>query len=33
MQKILQMQFYYAVEAPNHVNVNEVLVRPTTQER
>ena len=23
----------FAVEAPNHVNVNEVLVRPTTQER
>lgn len=23
----------YAVEAPNHVNVNEVLIRPTTQER
>lgn len=23
----------YAVESPNHVNVNEVLVRPTTQER
>ena len=23
----------YAVEAPEHVNVNEVLIRPTTQER
>lgn len=23
----------YAVEAPNHVNVNEILIRPTTQER
>ena len=23
----------YAVEAPDHVNVNEVLIRPTTQER
>ena len=23
----------YAVQSPNHVNVNEVLVRPTTQER
>ena len=23
----------YAVEAPNHVNVNEVLIRPTTQEK
>ncbi|MFQ5572718.1 MAG: SDR family oxidoreductase [Nitrosopumilaceae archaeon] len=23
----------YAVESPNHVNVNEILVRPTTQER
>ncbi len=23
----------FAVEAPNHVNVNEVLIRPTTQER
>ncbi len=23
----------YAVEAPSHVNVNEVLIRPTTQER
>lgn len=23
----------YAVESPNHVNVNEVLIRPTTQER
>jgi len=23
----------YAVEAPHHVNVNEVLIRPTTQER
>lgn len=23
----------YAVKSPNHVNVNEVLVRPTTQER
>ena len=23
----------FALEAPNHVNVNEILVRPTTQER
>jgi len=23
----------FAVEAPNHVNVNEILIRPTTQER
>jgi len=23
----------YAVEAPTHVNVNEILIRPTTQER
>jgi NADP-dependent 3-hydroxy acid dehydrogenase YdfG len=23
----------FAVEAPNHVNINEVLIRPTTQER
>ena len=23
----------YAVEAPDHVNVNEVLIRPTTQEK
>jgi len=23
----------FALEAPNHVNVNEVLIRPTTQER
>lgn len=23
----------YAVSAPNHVNVNEILIRPTTQER
>ena len=23
----------YAVESPSHVNVNEILVRPTTQER
>lgn len=23
----------YAVESPNHVNVNEILVRPTTQDR
>lgn len=23
----------YAVEAPEHVNVNEILIRPTTQER
>ena len=23
----------YAVESPDHVNVNEILVRPTTQER
>ena len=23
----------YAVDAPNHVNVNEILIRPTTQER
>jgi NADP-dependent 3-hydroxy acid dehydrogenase YdfG len=23
----------YAVESPSHVNVNEVLIRPTTQER
>ena len=23
----------YAVDAPNHVNVNEVLIRPTSQER
>ncbi len=23
----------YAIDAPNHVNVNEVLIRPTTQER
>jgi NADP-dependent 3-hydroxy acid dehydrogenase YdfG len=23
----------FAVEAPSHVNINEVLIRPTTQER
>jgi NADP-dependent 3-hydroxy acid dehydrogenase YdfG len=23
----------YAVESPNHVNVNEILIRPTTQDR
>ena len=23
----------YAIDAPDHVNVNEVLIRPTTQER
>ena len=23
----------YAIQAPNHVNVNEILIRPTTQER
>ncbi len=23
----------YAVESPSHVNVNEILIRPTTQER
>jgi NADP-dependent 3-hydroxy acid dehydrogenase YdfG len=23
----------YAIDAPNHVNVNEILIRPTTQER
>jgi len=23
----------YAVDSPNHVNVNEILIRPTTQER
>jgi NADP-dependent 3-hydroxy acid dehydrogenase YdfG len=23
----------YAIQAPNHVNVNEVLIRPTAQER
>jgi NADP-dependent 3-hydroxy acid dehydrogenase YdfG len=23
----------FAVEAPNHVNVNEILIRPITQER
>jgi NADP-dependent 3-hydroxy acid dehydrogenase YdfG len=23
----------FAVQAPNHVNVNEILIRPTTQER
>ena len=23
----------YAVESPPHVNVNEILIRPTTQER
>lgn len=23
----------YAIEAPNHVNVNEILIRPTAQER
>ena len=23
----------YAIQAPNHVNVNEVLLRPTAQER
>jgi len=23
----------FAVQAPNHMNVNEVLIRPTTQER
>jgi NADP-dependent 3-hydroxy acid dehydrogenase YdfG len=23
----------YAVESPAHVNVNEILIRPTTQER
>jgi NADP-dependent 3-hydroxy acid dehydrogenase YdfG len=23
----------FAVESPSHMNVNEILVRPTTQER
>jgi NADP-dependent 3-hydroxy acid dehydrogenase YdfG len=23
----------YAVESPSHVNVNEILIRPTTQDR
>ena len=23
----------YAIQAPNHVNVNEILIRPTAQER
>jgi len=23
----------YAVESPEHVNVNEILIRPTSQER
>jgi NADP-dependent 3-hydroxy acid dehydrogenase YdfG len=23
----------FAVQAPNHVNVNEILIRPTIQER
>jgi NADP-dependent 3-hydroxy acid dehydrogenase YdfG len=23
----------FAVQAPNYVNVNEILIRPTTQER
>ncbi|HVD20369.1 MAG TPA: oxidoreductase, partial [Nitrososphaera sp.] len=23
----------FALQAPNHVNVNEILIRPTTQER
>jgi NADP-dependent 3-hydroxy acid dehydrogenase YdfG len=23
----------FAVQAPNHVNVNEILIRPMTQER
>jgi NADP-dependent 3-hydroxy acid dehydrogenase YdfG len=23
----------YAIQAPNHVNVNEILIRPTSQER
>jgi NADP-dependent 3-hydroxy acid dehydrogenase YdfG len=23
----------YAIEAPNYVNVNEILIRPTAQER
>jgi len=23
----------YAVDSPNYVNVNEILIRPTTQER
>ncbi len=23
----------FAVNAPNHMNVNEVLIRPTTQDR
>jgi NADP-dependent 3-hydroxy acid dehydrogenase YdfG len=23
----------YAIETPNHVNVNEILIRPTSQER
>ena len=23
----------YAIQAPNHVNINEILIRPTTQER
>ena len=22
----------FAIEAPNHMNVNEILIRPTTQE-
>ena len=23
----------YAIQAPNHVNVNEILIRPTSQDR
>jgi len=23
----------YAIESPEHVNVNEILIRPTSQER
>ena len=23
----------YAIQAPSHINVNEILIRPTTQER
>jgi len=23
----------YAIQAPNHANVNEILIRPTAQER
>ena len=30
---ILQTAILFAVQSPEHMNVNEILVRPTTQER